>query len=160
MNERVRKLSEHRTTNSILTAAVVAVYLGLVLAGATPQFVARSQNAAQSVRSVQKRVVRDGSQPNAVSDLFAAKGEGPSTRLSKSVEGKTEFRDCRSPVQISLELAAADLTHDRTATDVLADLVPSTPRTVRDRIQDADLSAISTELASRSIPLPRSDTSA
>ena len=153
-------MSEERTKNSVLTAAIVAVYLGLVLAGATPQFVARSQNAAQSVRFVQKRVVRDGSQPNAVSDLFAAKAEGPSTGLSKSVESNVKVRDLRSPVQVSLELAAADLTSDRCATDVFADLVPSAPRTGCDRIQNADLAAISTEIASRSIPLPRSDTSA
>ncbi|MCE7962495.1 MAG: hypothetical protein DYH05_08370 [Acidobacteria bacterium ACB1] len=153
-------MSEHRTTNSILTAAVVAVYLGLVLAGATPQFVARSEKPAQSVRFVQKRVVRDGSQANAVSDLFAAKADIQTTGLSKSAKGNGEVRDLRSPVQISLELATADLTSDRIATDVFADLVPSTPRTVLDRIQNADLSAISTEIASRSIPLPRSDTSA
>jgi len=47
MDGRARRLSEHRTTNSILTAAVVAVYLGLVLAGATPQVFAQAAVAKQ-----------------------------------------------------------------------------------------------------------------
>lgn len=152
-------MSEHRTTNSILTAAVVAVYLGLVLAGATPQVVSRSQNSAQYARFVQKRDVRDGSQPGTISDLLASKAEDSSAGLYKTVEGNEEFRDRRSLVQISLELAAADLTSNTAAT-IFSDLATSSTRTVCERIQTADLAAISSEIASRSIPLPRSDTSA
>jgi len=136
------------------------VYLGLVLAGATPQVVSRSQNSAQYARFVQKRDVRDGSQPGTISDLLASKAEDSSAGLYKTVEGNEEFRDRRSLVQISLELATADLTSNTTSATVFSDLVPSTTRTVCERIQTADLAAISSEIASRSIPLPRSDTSA
>jgi len=140
-----------------LTAAVVAVYLGLVLAGATPQLVAQTpQTQAIHRRSSSEKHdpssnLADTGQANPVASPNADADPGcTSGRQALEVSQTDIFR-------LAIAFAAADVALTPASTLVThldqgtAELRPL----LAERIHNAALDAISAERFSRAVPLPR-----
>lgn len=157
MDERVRSLSEHRTTNSILTAAVVAVYLGLVLAGATPQLVAQTPQT----QAIQRRGSESVEPLQSLSAVANAKGtasSGVESDFGRSSDvSNLDLSRPDALFRLSLAFAATDLAKADVSTSVTRldeVLIEQDPQTA-DRVHNADLDAISSARFSQAVPLPR-----
>jgi len=140
-----------------LTAAVVAVYLGLVLAGATPQLVAQTPQT----QAIQRRGSESAEIPQSLSPVTNAKGtdsSGIESDFGRPSEGTN--LDLSRPdalFRLSLAFAATDLARADVSTPVTRldeVLIEQDPQTA-DRVHNADLDAISSERFSQAVPLPR-----
>lgn len=140
-----------------MTAAVVAVYLGLVLAGATPQLVAQTPQS----QAIQRRGFENLEIPQSLSVITNAKGtdsSGIASDVGRSSEGTN--LDLSRPdalFRLSLAFAATVLAQATVAAPVTRlneVLIEQDPQT-GDRVHNAHLSAISSERSSHEVPLPR-----
>jgi len=141
-----------------LTAAVVAVYLGLVLAGATPQPVAQTSQP----QSIQRRSENAGL-PSDLAELAQPKTEPSAARIAadaSSCPKSLGLSQTDAIFRLSLAFAAADLA--RTTATKRSIEIRQLPRKQASQlvisVHNAGLDAISSERFSNAVPLPRSDT--
>lgn len=138
-----------------MTAAVVAVYLGLVLAGATPQLVAQTPQQ----HSIQRRSEVREFEP-AVTERSTSNDPSGSTNGLAAADGseRLDLSQAEASLHLSLVFAAAEVaqTHTSTIAVIADEALDASVSSLGERIHRAGLDAISSTAFARSVPLARS----
>lgn len=138
-----------------MTAAVVAVYLGLVLAGATPQLVAQTPQQ----HSIQRRSEVREIEPVVTERSTSVDPEGSTNGLAAADRSeRLDLSQAEASLHLSLVFAAAEAaqTHTSTNAAIADEAFDASVSSLGERIHRAGLDAISSTAFARSVPLARS----
>lgn len=138
-----------------MTAAVVAVYLGLVLAGATPQLVAQTPQQ----HSIQRRSEVREFEPKLSERTASNDSEESTISLPGSDETKQlDLSRSDASLYLALAFAAADSSRTHISTNAVssAEAFAGSLSSLSERIGYAHLDALASFTFARSVPLARS----